>query len=52
MILEELQLRLATKNNWQLRVGPITQKNILAMRSFVIEPTIGKDRSDDEWSTI
>ncbi|MDQ6662150.1 MAG: 4-hydroxybenzoate 3-monooxygenase [Chloroflexota bacterium] len=38
MIIEELQLRLATKNNWQLRVGPITQKSILAMRSFVIEP--------------
>jgi p-hydroxybenzoate 3-monooxygenase len=38
MILEELQVRLATKSNWQLRVGPITQKNILAMRSFVIEP--------------
>lgn len=38
MILEELQVRLATKNNWQLRMGPITQKNILAMRSFVIEP--------------
>ncbi len=38
MILEELQARLATKDNWQLRTGPITQKNILAMRSFVIEP--------------
>jgi p-hydroxybenzoate 3-monooxygenase len=38
MILEELQARLATTNNWQLRVGPITQKSILAMRSFVIEP--------------
>ena len=38
MILEELQTRLATKDNWQLRVGPIIQKNILAMRSFVIEP--------------
>ncbi len=38
MILEELQLRLATKDNWQLRVGPIIQKSILAMRSFVIEP--------------
>ncbi len=38
MILEELQVRLATKNNWHLRMGPITQKNILAMRSFVIEP--------------
>jgi p-hydroxybenzoate 3-monooxygenase len=38
MILEELQVRLATKNNWHLRMGPIIQKNILAMRSFVIEP--------------
>ncbi len=38
MILEELQLRLATKDHWQLRMGPIIQKNILAMRSFVIEP--------------
>jgi len=38
MILEELQLRLATKDHWQLRTGPIIQKNILAMRSFVIEP--------------
>jgi len=38
MILEELQARLATKDNWQLRLGPITQKSILAMRSFVIEP--------------
>ena len=38
MILEELQLRLATKDNWHLRIGPITQKNIVAMRSFVVEP--------------
>ena len=38
MILEELQARLATRDNWQLRIGPITQKSILAMRSFVIEP--------------
>src|SRR5213082_850316 len=38
MILEELQTRLATKDNWQLRVGSIIQKSILAMRSFVIEP--------------
>jgi len=38
MIVEELQLRLATKDNWQLLVGPIIQKSILAMRSFVIEP--------------
>ena len=38
MIITELQLRLATADNWQLLVGPITQKSILAMRSFVIEP--------------
>lgn len=38
MILEELQGRLATKDNWKLLTGPITQKSILAMRSFVIEP--------------
>jgi len=38
MILEELQLRLATRDNWKLLVGPVTQKSILAMRSFVIEP--------------
>ncbi|OLE05227.1 MAG: 4-hydroxybenzoate 3-monooxygenase, partial [Ktedonobacter sp. 13_1_20CM_4_53_11] len=35
MILEELQARLATTDHWQLRVGPIIQKSILAMRSFV-----------------
>ena len=38
MILEELQTRLATKDHWKLHVGPIIQKSILAMRSFVIEP--------------
>ena len=38
LILEELQARLETRDNWQLRVGPIIQKSILAMRSFVIEP--------------
>ena len=38
MILEELQARLATRDHWQLRMGPIVQKSILAMRSFVIEP--------------
>ncbi|HEX4203521.1 MAG TPA: 4-hydroxybenzoate 3-monooxygenase [Ktedonobacteraceae bacterium] len=38
MILEELQGRLATKDNWKLLTGPIVQKSILAMRSFVIEP--------------
>ncbi len=38
MILEELQARLATTGHWQLRMGPIHQKSIVAMRSFVIEP--------------
>jgi p-hydroxybenzoate 3-monooxygenase len=38
LILAELQTRLATRDNWRLRVGPIIQKSILAMRSFVIEP--------------
>jgi p-hydroxybenzoate 3-monooxygenase len=38
MILEELQARLTTRDNWTLLVGPIIQKSILAMRSFVIEP--------------
>jgi p-hydroxybenzoate 3-monooxygenase len=38
MILEELQARLATRDHWRLRMGPIVQKSILAMRSFVIEP--------------
>jgi p-hydroxybenzoate 3-monooxygenase len=38
MILEELQARLATRDQWQLITGPIIQKSILAMRSFVIEP--------------
>jgi len=37
-IIEELERRLATRDNWQLLVGPITQKSILTMRSFVIEP--------------
>jgi p-hydroxybenzoate 3-monooxygenase len=38
LILEELQARLESKDQWQLQVGPITQKGIVAMRSFVIEP--------------
>ena len=38
MILEELETRLTTQDNWKLRIGPIIQKNIVAMRSFVIEP--------------
>lgn len=38
MILDELQQRLETKDGWQLKIGPIIQKSILAMRSYVIEP--------------
>lgn len=38
MILEELQARLVTSDRWELRVGPVVHKSILAMRSFVIEP--------------
>jgi p-hydroxybenzoate 3-monooxygenase len=38
MILEELHVRLVTRDNWKLLEGPIIQKSILAMRSFVIEP--------------
>ena len=37
-ILEELQRRLVTHDSWELLTGPVTQKGILAMRSFVIEP--------------
>ncbi len=38
MILAELETRLTTQDDWKLRIGPIIQKNIVAMRSFVIEP--------------
>jgi p-hydroxybenzoate 3-monooxygenase len=38
MILEELATRLTTKDDWKLLTGPIVQKNVVAMRSFVIEP--------------
>lgn len=38
-ILDELQRRLTTKNNdWQLRRGKVIQKNIVTMRSFVVQP--------------
>jgi p-hydroxybenzoate 3-monooxygenase len=37
-IWEELRTRLATKNGWKLFEGPILQKGIIAMRSFVVEP--------------
>jgi p-hydroxybenzoate 3-monooxygenase len=37
-ILEELQRRLMTRDNWQLRVGKVIQKSIVTMRSFVVQP--------------
>jgi p-hydroxybenzoate 3-monooxygenase len=37
-IWEELQTRLATKDGWKLTRGPILQKGITGMRSFVVEP--------------
>jgi p-hydroxybenzoate 3-monooxygenase len=37
-IWDELQARLATEDEWTLTEGRITQKGIVAMRSFVVEP--------------
>ena len=37
-IWSEFRARLATVDGWAPREGPITQKNIVAMRSFVCEP--------------
>jgi p-hydroxybenzoate 3-monooxygenase len=37
-IWEELHRRLATDDGWKLTEGPITQKGITPMRSFVVEP--------------
>ncbi|MBI2766688.1 MAG: 4-hydroxybenzoate 3-monooxygenase [Chloroflexi bacterium] len=37
-IWEELRTRLATNDGWTLKEGPIIEKNITEMRSFVIEP--------------
>ena len=37
-IWEELQTRLATKDGWSLTPGPVLQKGITGMRSFVVEP--------------
>jgi p-hydroxybenzoate 3-monooxygenase len=34
----ELRARLATRDGWVPREGPITQKNIVGMRSLVVEP--------------
>jgi p-hydroxybenzoate 3-monooxygenase len=37
-IWDELQVRLATDGGWSLAEGPIVEKSITAMRSFVVEP--------------
>ncbi|HUK65858.1 MAG TPA: 4-hydroxybenzoate 3-monooxygenase [Anaeromyxobacteraceae bacterium] len=35
---EEFRLRLSGEQAWQLHEGPITQKSVIGMRSFVVEP--------------
>jgi p-hydroxybenzoate 3-monooxygenase len=35
---EELHARLETRDGWTLREGPIVEKSITTMRSFVVEP--------------
>jgi p-hydroxybenzoate 3-monooxygenase len=35
---EELHARLETRDGWTLREGPVREKGITAMRSFVVEP--------------
>jgi p-hydroxybenzoate 3-monooxygenase len=37
-IWDELQARFATTEGWKLHAGPVTQKGITGMRSFVAEP--------------
>lgn len=37
-IISELHTRLETREEWELTVGPIIEKNIVSMRSFVCEP--------------
>jgi len=37
-IWNELHLRTATNNGWALKEGPISQKGVTAMRSFLVEP--------------
>ncbi len=37
-IWEELSLRLATDDGWTLASGPVLEKSVTAMRSFVVEP--------------
>jgi p-hydroxybenzoate 3-monooxygenase len=37
-IWEELRIRMATRDGWSLKDGPVMQKGITGMRSFVSEP--------------
>jgi p-hydroxybenzoate 3-monooxygenase len=37
-IWEELRIRMATRDGWTLKDGPVMQKGITGMRSFVLEP--------------
>ncbi len=37
-IWEELRVRLAANDGWELHDGPVIEKGIAAMRSFVVEP--------------
>lgn len=37
-IWEELQIRLRDHSGWKLKEGPILQKSVTGMRSFVVEP--------------
>src|SRR5271170_2518888 len=37
-IWQELHLRLAADENWKLQEGPVPQKGVTGMRSFVVEP--------------
>ena len=37
-IWEELRIRLATDDGWTLTEGPVLEKNVAAMRSFVTDP--------------
>ncbi len=37
-IWEELSVRMATDDDWTLKTGPILEKGITPMRSFVVEP--------------
>jgi p-hydroxybenzoate 3-monooxygenase len=37
-IWQELQTRLATEDGWRLQSGPILEKGVTALRSYVVEP--------------